>query len=85
MSVSVGFSSSLYLFTSVTVRLPVHAATKTSRNLSDMKRSTFKIDAAQLRSVTVIALKSPFLPESGSPLRFGFRVDTTAIWGGVNI
>ena len=51
-SVSVGSSPRSYI--------PVYIATKRGRNLSDMRQSTFMVYAA-LRSVTEIALRSPFL------------------------
>ena len=42
-------------------------------NLSNMWCSIFEISAVQIRSVTEIALKSPFLCVNRSPSRYGFR------------
>ena len=42
-------------------------------HLSDMWRSTLEISAAQLRSVTESAPKSPFLCVNRSPSRYDFR------------
>lgn len=75
---SVGFSprSCSFNYTGKTLRTPVHIATKSSRNLSDLWRATIKIRAAPLRSVTEIAPKSPFLPVNRALHRtwYGFRV-----------
>ena len=67
-SVSVDSISLSYLFTSSTVRVPVHIATKRGRKwLSDMWRSTLEIGAEQLCPVTRIAPKSPLLCLNRSP------------------
>ena len=50
-----------------------------AQNLSDMRRSTSEIGAAQLRSVTEIAPKSPFLYVNRSPIRYGFHIGARAI------
>ena len=42
--------------------------------------STLEIGAAQPRSVTEIALKSPFLCVNRNPIWYGFRAGTSAIW-----
>ena len=47
---------------------------RNSRNLSDMWRSTFKIGAAQLRSVKEFAPKSPFLRMKRGSIRYSFIV-----------
>ena len=72
-SVSVVSSPRSYLFTSVTGQ-------SMAQNLSDMSRFTFKIGAAELRSVTKIAPKSPFLCENRSPIRYDFRAGAKTIW-----
>ena len=60
--VSVVSSPCSYLFTSASVKIPFHAAPKCDTlNLTDMWRSTFEISSVQLRSVTEVAPKSPFL------------------------
>ena len=60
--VSVVSSPCSYLFTSASVKIPFHAAPKCDTlNLTDMWRSTFEISSVQLRSVTELAPKSPFL------------------------
>ena len=56
-----------------------------AQNLSDMWLSTFEISAAQLRSVTEIQPKSPFLCVNRSPIRYGFRADAKAFQYSVNI
>ena len=61
-------------FTSVTVRMPAHIGTNGGRKLSDMWRSTLKIGADHLHSVTEVASKSTFLYESRSYIRYGLRV-----------
>ena len=67
-SVSVDSISFSYLFTSSTVRVPVHIATIRFRKwLSDMWRSTLEIGAEQLCPVTRIAPKSPLLCLNRSP------------------
>ena len=67
-SVSVDSISLSYLFTSSTVEVPVHIATKRGRKwLSDMWRSTWGIGAEQLCPVTRIAPKSPLLCLNRSP------------------
>ena len=48
------------------------------RNLSDVWPSTFISGAVQLRSVTEIAPKSPFLSMKRSPFRFCFRIGARA-------
>ena len=48
-------------------------------NLSDVWQSTSEIGAAQLRSVTEIAPKSPFLRVNRSPIRYGFHIGARAI------
>ena len=48
--------------------------------LSDMWRSTFEIGVAQLRSVTEIAPKLPFLCVNRSPIQYCFRAGAKAIW-----
>ena len=50
-----------------------------------MLRSALEICAAQLRSVTQIALKSPFLCVNRSSIRCGFRAGAKAIGYSVNI
>ena len=76
-----------YLFTSATVRISVHTALKvdTEQNLFNMWRSTVEISAAQLRSVTEITPKSPFLCENRSPIRYCFFAGAKAIRHSVNI
>ena len=49
------------------------------RILSDMLRSALEICAAQQRSVTEIALKSPFSCVNRSLIQYGFRADAKAI------
>ena len=67
-SVSVDSISLSYLFTSSTVRVPAHTATKRVRKwLSDMWRSTWESGAEQLCPVTRIAPKSPLLCLNRSP------------------
>ena len=57
-----------------------------SQNLvSAMSRSTFEIGAAQLRSVTEIAPKSPFLCVNRSLNRYDFRGGAKTIRHNVNI
>ena len=71
-SVSVGYRPRSYLFTSVTGQ-GVHTAPKKAQNqLSDMWRSTFEINAAQLRSFTEVAPPQP-LSSVNSPIRYDFR------------
>ena len=53
--------------------------------LSAMSRSTFEIGAAQLRSVTEIAPKSPFLCVNRSLNRYDFRGGAKTIRHNVNI
>ena len=78
-------SSLLHIyFPGFRVRIPVHTAKKSARNLSDMWRSTFKIGAAQLRSVTRIVPKSPFLCVNRNSTRYKVRVDARAIRHSVN-
>ena len=48
-------------------------------HLSDMWLSTLEIGAAQLRTVTEIAPKSPFLCVNRSPIRYGFRAGAKAV------
>ena len=50
-----------------------------TQNISDMRRTTLKVGAAQLRFVTEIALKSSFLCVKRSPIRYGFRDGAKAI------
>ena len=50
-----------------------------------MQLSTLEIGAAQLRSVTEIAPKSPFLCVNRSPIRYDLRGGATATPYGVNI
>ena len=50
-----------------------------------MLRSALEICAAQLRSVTEIAPKSPFLCVNRSPIQYGFRAGAKAIRYSVNI
>ena len=64
--------------------VPVHAAKKIGRSLSDAWRSTFKIGPAQLRSVTRIVPKSPFLCVNRNSTRYNVRVDARAIRHSVN-
>ena len=45
-----------------------------TQNLSDVKHSTFEIATAQLRNITEIAPKSPFLCVNRSPIRYDFHV-----------
>ena len=54
-------------------------------NKKSMWLSPLKISAAQLRSVTEIAPKSPFLYVNRSLVRYGFRACAKAIWYIVNI
>ena len=54
-------------------------------HLSDMQLSTLEIGAAQLRSVTEIAPKSPLLCVNRSPIRYGFRAGAKDIQYNVNI
>ena len=67
-----GFQSSLLL---VYFRYGLNTSSHYTKvwHLSDMWRSTFEISAAQLRSVTESAPKSPFLCVNRSPIRYGFR------------
>ena len=44
-------------------------------------QATLEFGAAQLRSVTVFALKLPFLCVNRSPIRYGFRVGAKAAGG----
>ena len=53
-------------------------------HLSDMRLFTLEISAAQLRSVTEIAPKSPFLRVNRSPIRYGFCASAKAIQYSVN-
>ena len=53
-------------------------------HLSDMWLFTLEISAAQLRSVTEIAPKSPFLRVNRSPIRYGFCASAKAIQYSVN-
>ena len=55
------------------------------QNLSDMWRSTFVIGAAQLRSVTEFAPKSPFLRVNRSPIWYNFRTGAKGIRYSVNM
>ena len=71
-------------FPGFTVRIPVHTAKKSARNLSGMWRSRFKIGPAQLPSVTKIVPKSPFLCVKRSSTRYNVRVDARAIRHSVN-
>ena len=48
-------------------------------HLSDMWLSSLEIGAAQLRFLTEIAPKSPFLCVNRSPIWYGFRASTKAI------
>ena len=48
-------------------------------HLSNMWLSSLEIGAAQLRSVTEIAPKTPFLCVNRSPIWYGFRAGTKAI------
>ena len=80
-SVSVGTSPSSYSFTSAT-EIDIR---RNSRSLSDMWRSTSEIGAAQLRSFTEIAPKTPFLFMNRSSIRYGFIVCVRAIQYNVNI
>ena len=50
-----------------------------------MSRSTFEIGAAQLRSVTEIARKTPFLCANKSPNRYDFQGGAKPIRYSVNI
>ena len=52
---------------------------------SDMWLSTLEIGSAQLRFVTEIAPKSPFLCVNRSAIRYGLRAGAKAIQYGVNI
>ena len=54
------------------------------QNLSDMRRSTFVIGAAQLRSVTEFPPKSPFLRVNRSPIWYNFRTGAKGIRYSVN-
>ena len=55
-------------------------------HLSDMQLSTLEIGAAQLRSATEIASKSPLLCVNRSPsVRYDFRVGAKGIQYSVNI
>ena len=49
-------------------------------HLSDMWLFTLGLGTAQLRSVTEIAPKSPFLCENRRPIRYGFHAGAKAIW-----
>ena len=72
-SVSVGSWPRSYSFTSAMGRIGVHTAPKKAQNqLSDMWRSTFEINAAQLRSFTEVAPPQP-LSSVNSPIRYDFR------------
>ena len=72
-SVSVGSWPRSYLFTSAMGRIGVHTAPKkTQTQLSDMWRSTFEINAAQLRSFTEVVPPQP-LSSVNSPIRYDFR------------
>ena len=51
----------------------------------ESQSASFEIGAAQLRSVTEIAPKSPFLCVNRSPFRYGFRGDAKAIRYSKNI
>ena len=53
-------------------------------NIYPMWLFTLEIGAAQLRSVTEIAPKSPFL-RVNSPILYSFRAGAKAIWHSVNI
>ena len=79
--VSVDSSPRSYSFTYASVRIPVHIATKSGINLSDMWRSIFKDrrGVAQLGAVKEIAPKSTFWCVNRSPLRWGFRVGARAV------
>ena len=48
-------------------------------NLSNTWRPTFEIGAAQLRHVTEIAPKSPFLHVARSNIQYGFRAGEKAV------
>ena len=54
-------------------------------NIYPIWLSTLEIDAAQLRSVTEIAPKSPFLRLNRSPILYSFRAVAKAIRHSVNI
>ena len=69
------FTSRSYSFTSAAIRIPVHTATKSNRDLSDMWWSICKTDGGQLRSVKVIAPKSRFSCVNRSPTRYERRAD----------
>ena len=74
-SVSVDSSPRSYLSTSATVRIPVHTATRSGKNLSGMYwRIHFQIVASHLRSVTEISPKSPFYKCEKKPHPAWFRV-----------
>ena len=76
-SVSVGSSPRPYVFTSATVRIVFtqQQSITMAQNLSEMWRSTFKIGAAQLHSVTEIAPPQlKFLCVNRSPIWYGFRL-----------
>ena len=70
-SVLVGSSPRSYLFTSaIRSKYLFTLYRSVAQNLSDMRRSTLEIGAAQLRSVTEIAPKSPFLYVIRSPIQY---------------
>ena len=81
LPVSVDSSPPSYLFTSATVRL--HQSVK--QNLSDTWRSIFGFGAAQFRSVTEMAPRSPFLCANRSPIQYDFRAGAKVIPYCVNI
>ena len=54
-------------------------------NIYPMQLSTLEIGAVQLRSVTEIAPKSPFLRVNRSSIRYGFRAGAKATRHSVNI
>ena len=49
-------------------------------DLSDMLLSTLEIGSAQLRSITEIVPKSPFLWENRRPIQYDFHAGAKAIW-----
>ena len=54
-------------------------------HLSDISLSTLEIRAAQLRSVTAIAPKSPFSYVNRSPIQYSFFAGVKATWYSVTI
>ena len=61
----------------------IHTSTKCYavwyEHLSDMLRTTLEISVTQLRPVTEIAPKSPFLCVNRSPIQYGFPAGAKAI------